>query len=89
MTIINLCGDGEIKFHEGYNPVMSEPLSFRGVPLVYDEQDRDVSRVYYLNKEVAMRLRAFRVVKNWRGRKFVVKPAARFVNLEAGSLSDG
>lgn len=22
MTIINLCGDGEIKFHEGYNPVM-------------------------------------------------------------------
>lgn len=89
MTIINLCGDGEIKFHEGYNPLMNEPLSFRGSPLVFDEQDRDVSRVYYLSKEVAMKLRAFRIVKKWRGRKFVVRPAARFVNLENGLLSDG
>jgi hypothetical protein len=68
-----------------------EEWTFNGVPIAFDDDIAGIDKdtVYFLNVAVAATLCASRVVKNWRGRKFVLKPAARFVNLENGCISNG
>ena len=59
-------------------------LAYRGIPVEFDDDMPARGRAYFIRSEVADALLAHRVVRYWRGRKYVTKPLARFVRRANG-----